>query len=285
MVAKVENELDFAYLFNVLKRQKGFIFLIFLAFMLFIFTLLLIWPKTYVSESVVQLGSIGTNVQTNNIFDPVAAKTIMESKEVVYDAVRLYNDELKSNRTVRRFNEINLEVELVKEQVGRDEDISNYLRVRVKTSSPELSQKVNKIIVDNFIVYTKKYYEDRLNVYLSDKEQTSALINQLNEDITSAQEAIKRILGSGSSNSASDNLLLSRTVVDSRGQLISAQNRLISIEADLASKREFKVVNEPEVPYKFTSPSIFLVSLAGIVVGLLFSIFCGFLREDIKATK
>src|SRR3989344_6355852 len=186
MAVKVDEEIDFIYLFGVLKRQKGFIFLIFLAFMLLVFTILLVWPKTYVSESIVQLGSIGTNIQTKNIFEPVAAKAIMESKEVVFDAIKEYNERMNENKTVRRFKEDNLEVKLVKEQVGREEDIANYLNVKVKTNNAELSRKVNEEVITHFLNYTKKYYEDRLNVYLRDKEQTILLISTLNEDIKSA---------------------------------------------------------------------------------------------------
>lgn len=266
--------------FEVLKRQKWFMIWFFVFFMILVVIVLLIWPKIYVSESIVQLGSIGINPANHDIFDPVSAKAIIESKDVLNEAVSIYNEEMESKKTVRGFKERNLEVELVKEQVGRDERLVDYLIVKVKTADGELSRDINRIILENFLNYTVPYYEERLNVFMQDKRQTEDIIRQLNEDIASAQKIVNK-----ASESASDNLLLSRTIVDSRGQLITSQNKLVSINADLASKREFKIVSEPEIPSKFSFPPVKLAMPAGIVIGVLLALALGFLRDELGSFK
>lgn len=261
--------------------QRKFMLLIFLFLMLIFFMFMFFWPKTYISESLVQIASIGLDSKSANIFDPVEAKAIMESRDVLEPAVNEFNLLVDSNKSVRRFKESNLEVELYKERIGRDEVTANALLVRVKSDSPEASQKVNQKIIDSFLKYSQPFYYQTLNVFLDDFEQTEKLISNLDKDYNSTRKILEAYQYSGAGiDSASDKILLTQVQNSHRGQMISLIDRKIKIENALAGKREFKILGYPEIPKKFSSPPLKILTPLIFIVSIFISLAAGILRQS-----
>jgi len=277
---KTDDDFDLVHYWNVLKRQRYFIINCFIVLMVFALVVLLIWPKSYVSESVVQLGSIGPDPTTALIFDPVSAKALIESNNILFDGVNLYNSELGKEKSMQEFKEDNLEVGLIKEQIGRDQEVASYVEIIVSTSDANLSLQINKIIIANFLNYTVPFYNRTLVVYNDDKQEVQESISDLKKQIESTQMLVDRTSPQGSS--ASDLLLLTSTLADYRSELLSLQDKSSKIDLALAGRRTFKVVSEPEYPNKFEKPSLMIFLVASVLLSSIIALALGFIREELN---
>ena len=121
MVLKDNNDINLLEVFLILRKNIIFIWKVFLTLILLLIVLLIVWPKTYISYSAVQLASIGDDPKTSSIFNPVEAKFLFESGAVLNSAVEKYNFLLEEKLTIPDFKEKNLEVEIYKESIGKDE--------------------------------------------------------------------------------------------------------------------------------------------------------------------
>ncbi len=282
MVGKLNEDFNFIEIYSFFKVNIILLSSIFIIFLILAFFIFLIIPKVYVSESYIQLASIGNDPKTSNIFEPVEAKSIIESGEVLESAVKKYNILLDANKSIKRFREKNLEVEIYKERIGRDELTGNAIIVRVNSKSPEVSMKVNREIVENFMVYSNPYYDAALNVYLLDLEGTISLINKLEKEEDSARVLLNNLGTSSKLDSASDKVLLTQIQSSYRAQLIGLFDRKIRVEGIIANKKDFKILGYPEYPKKISSPSFKIYFFMSFILGILLSVSIAFLREQYK---
>jgi uncharacterized protein involved in exopolysaccharide biosynthesis len=285
MAIKSEDDLTFDDIYLFLRLNFRFMLSIFILFLLIFSLIFTIWPKYYVSESSIRLASIGSDINTKNLFTPVEAKSIIESGKVLESAVEKYNFLLESNRSIRKFKEENLEVEVYKERIGRDEFTGNALIIRVITKSPEVSMSVNREILDSFLVYANPFYEKRLRVYASDLEETNFLISDIEKEANIAKELLNKFEHSNNLQSSSDEVLLTQVQVSYRSHLISLFDRRMRIEKDIANGQDFKILSNPEYPRKFSIPSFKLFSFISLVLSLFFAIIAGFLKSQKNSFK
>ncbi|MDO8563869.1 MAG: hypothetical protein Q7R87_02585 [Nanoarchaeota archaeon] len=284
MVGKHSEEINIAEFIDILRKNVIFIISTFMILMIIFSFVMLIWPKSYISESRVQLASIGIDPKTSSLFSPVEAKSILESGSVLESAVGKYNSLLEKNLTISQFKDKKLHVEIYKESVGRDEIAVDYLTIRVSSSSPEVSKEVNDEILTNFLDYVQPFYNRTLNVYREDLEGTKKLKSDLEKELESAKNLLSKLSSSSvQSGGASDILLLTQVQASYRGQIIGLFDRQIKIENALANSRRFKVISYPQLESKFSSPPVFLLTLASIVIIFLLSVSLAFIKEQYKS--
>ncbi len=282
----MNDELSAKDILAVVHRQKLFILLTTLAFVVAVGIVLLLWPKTYESESIVQLAALGSLVSNNKVvdnlvFSGVAAKALMESSVVLQPAVILFSQEVGDNISLQDFKKKHLTVEIYKQIIGRDEEETNYLTVTVKAPTSTLALEVNALILLHFLNYTRPFYNRSLQVYKDDYTRTNELIQSVQEAIDITEKQIHDLEINKGIGSASDTLLLTKTLADYRSQLLSLYDRKTKIEVVLADQRRFKVVSEPEAPEHYSSPPTGVILLVSLVVGFLGSLAASFVREEL----
>lgn len=275
------DELNLKDVLEIITRQARFILSFVLVFIVAIWIVLLLWPKSYLSESIIQLATAGSFVTGNKVLDnliftPVAAKALLESTIVLQPAFELYSNH--SQISFDEFKEKHLSVEIYKERIGREEETANFIIVRVDAENPKLAHDMNNMITMQFLNYTIPFYNRTIKVIQDDYSNTNKLIEEIQSSIKSTEAKISS--SSGSDNSASDSLLLTRTLLDYRAQLFQLYDRRTRIEGSLSDYRRFKVVSEPSYPEKYSSPKSGILLIAGLIAGILIAFSVAFAREE-----
>jgi len=256
-----ENETSLIdYLFIIKKRWK-FILLFTLIVLILIFNISLLWPKTYESESVIQLGSIrviqlgsiseGGERKFEEIYSPAEAKNIILSSSVLIPVINNFfpDEELE----LSKFTKKNLEVKIITERaVISDVDKTSFISIKVKTRNAEKAKEINNAIINNFLNYTKEEYEKRVELLEKELEEVGRDIEEIRRELDSSLKATEDY-----------KILLLK--------YIEEQNRKRSIEGKLVTKREFMIISEPQIPFKPTSPKLWLNLIIAFILSLLSS--------------
>jgi len=272
----MKDELDLADYWKIIKKRKKLIFWLTLSLVVVTLIISLILPKTYESESVIQLGRLDNIF----IFQPEEAKSIIQSSIVLNPVmIKFFIEEKKPS--LRSFREDSFEVEILKEEINYYQTlITPYLYLRVKSDDALKSKEMNEEIIKQFFSYVKPKYEELLNFTLKELSRTEQDMRQLKYDIAELEREIKALSDTQLENEGiSKSTLLKTLLVDYRGSLDREEDKKLSIEERLNGKIDFKVIIEPQLPLRYSKPNIKLNLAIALVLGLFVSCFLSFFLE------
>lgn len=141
-------------------------------------------PNTYDSSSVISL-----NIDNSDLFLIADAKIILESSIILQPVIDKYYEE-DDKPTIEQFVLKNLDISYIEERasVKSKRFYAPYLILKVTSDNSLKSKEMNKMIVDNFIKYSKSVeltseIPEKIDI---NKEQ----INKLKYDLTKIEEMI-----------------------------------------------------------------------------------------------
>jgi capsular polysaccharide biosynthesis protein len=248
------EEIDLVYYLRILWKRKISVFLITAVVLVLTLNMSLLWPETYESESVIQLGMIGEE----QIYSSVEAKSILASSAVLNPVI----EDFFPDKNLRDFNKDNMEVKIITERIAfTNLEITPLLEIKTKAGNPVKAKEINEGIIRSFFSYVNSDYEERIIF--------------LNQGISEARENIDRLEREFSGSEESDLILL---------KLVEERKREFQLKSELNSAREFKIVSYPFVPDKASSPRIFfnmlIAFISGLAVSVIFIIFQNSFNEN-----
>lgn len=267
------EELDINNLYALIVKNKKFIAYFTLTILIVTFLITLVWPKTFESTSEIQLAQLAQSgqqtTQTMDIFSVIESKNIVESSSVIMPVINKYCHEI----SYEDFIKDNLYVNIISERIGKDEKAINYLQISVFYKNAETTKKINDEIINNFFEYTKSYYDERYDVLIKDKYETNANVAQLEKDIQNTESQIASISNEQlTTEGISKSTLLTSILSGYKTRLSVEQDKRIDIENKLANKREYKIISEPSVPDKPSSPNLWINLLISLIVSFVLSL-------------
>jgi len=264
----------------IVKNKKLFIYTILIVIALTI-VISLIWPKTYGSTSEIRLAQLSQagDSASMDIFSALESKNIIESSMIINPAIEKYTLESKYEEFVKK----ELEVEVLKEIVGRDQKLINYIKITVFNEDPEKAKLINEEIIKNFFDYALPYYNSRLHVLIKDQAETTLGIDQLKLDIENTQKEINSLSNNQlSTEGISKSSLLTNILAPYKTRLSAEQDKIINVENKLANKKEYSIISEPQISEKPASPNIPLNALIAFIIGIVIALLTTYIKESLK---
>lgn len=267
MGIKTYGELTLTDYFEVIKKRKGLIIKLTLLIIFFAIVFLLISPKTYESESIVQLANIN-----GEIYSSAESVNLIRSLIILAPVINDFFTQDKKP-SISSFNKNNLKVSVIMEQktFSLITEIS-YIHIKTKAKKPEEAKEMNEAIIQRFFDYVKPEYEAKLVLLESQLQETKQSLEDVEKEIASLQ------------NKQLDTEGISKVTL-LKNLLFGYKLQKADLENKLSNKREYKVISEPEVPTSYSEPKIKFVLLEALVIGLLISIIWAFLKEKIMFQK
>lgn len=257
----MKEELDLIDYIEILVRRVGLISAITVFVIVIALLYVTIAPKTYTSESVIQLGKINTDIYT-----APETKNIIESSSVLIPVIEKHYN---SSITVQDFKGL-LKVDIITEEIT----VTNIketplLRIKTKANTPEKAQEINQEIITQFFNYIQPEYEARINLRLNEIIQRQEIIQDDLNQIATLNLQIPY-------SSGSDLIVLKSLISEYNAQAADQQNRILEIQKQLTEKREYKTLSEPQIPQTYSSPQktrdLILAAIVGLIIAILVSI-------------
>lgn len=225
----------------------------------------LVYPKTYRSESLIQLGSID-----GLIYEETEVKNIIDSSDILLPIKdSYYGDSLSFDD----FREKNLKVELVIEKISLTENEQvQQIRIITFAETSERAVNINKDILENLLEYVGPVFGRILAVKNNELVQVNNDIKRLEEEIEEASSDINFLKNQAGFQEISRVLILREVISNLESSLDEKQNKKYLVENILANTKEFKVISYPQPSQSPVSPKIWLNMGIFFVVGLLTSI-------------
>lgn len=261
------EELNLAEIYEVLERRKWFIikFTLILLVLAFIFTLIL--PKTYESESIIQLG-----FAEDYIYSPQETTVIIQSSDVI----KLVIDKFSQGQSVSSFIKNNLDIKIVEKTLP-------YIKITTKANDKEKAKEINEELIQQFFSYVEPQYKNREENLKQDLQNTESNIKDLENNIQELAKEIPQVSDTYLSEERLAKIQLLRSIIiEYKNILREQQARKAEIETKLNKRREYKIVNYPEIPEKAIQQKMLRNLAIALITGLLFSIFLVLLKEAIK---
>ena len=244
-------------------------------------------PKTYESESLIKLGTIGTTdgykvTDKKLIIDLDETEKIIRSSTILKPILKEFFPDGK--KTLKKFNKKNLEIEIFEKTIDwRVIKQIPYIMIKTKSTSAKKSRDINQNIIREFILYSKPKYKQRLKILNEELNITENMINQLKKDISKLEKDIASLSDNQlKEESISKSTLLTNIVKDYKNMLKFQEDQRIKIKEELALTENYGVMSEPQIPKKFSSPNIILNLGLALIIGLLLSVFIAFYQESLK---
>ena len=266
-------------------------------------------PKTYESKATIKLGTIGKIVQVDSrtgmvmdlkkltttvagkpdsilAFEPEEARELVLSAVVLTPVIR----EFYAKMTLDEFLEEVIEAEIATEKISVKEiRITPYIRIRVRENNAEKSKSIADAVVAGFLNYTFKRFSNQKNLIYSDYEQlkkaTLSEIKEKEADIAGLEKAAGALRGAAVSEQAAVIKDYDDQIMEERDSLQDMRRRLVEIEINfnrrLADTEDFKVVSEPQLPLKPSSPDIVLNLAVALILGIAASVLLALFRESL----
>jgi len=274
------------YLKIIKKNRKKIIYVTSLV-VLITLAISLIWPKTYESHSMIELAKIGSVsnygvIEYPTIVEANEAEKIIRSSAVLEPVIKKFFPE--EDITLKEFNEDYLEIEIFEQRISWNLiGFEPYLAIKTNANNAEDSKDINEDIIDKFISYVQPIYKRRTNVLTKQlnisKKETKAIkkeISELMKEINSLDD--NKLSTEGISKST----LLRSILSEHQESLIERGDKELQIEMQLAGKRDFKVISEPKVPSRYSSPIIIINLLISLFAGLFISLSLVLIQESMK---
>lgn len=277
----MDEELTLKHIWKTIEKKSKFILYFTLAIIFITLIISLLIPKTYESTSEIRLAQLSQAGDSAgvDIFSVLESKNIIESSEILIPAIEKYSPEM----SYEDFLKDNLNIEILKETVGRDQKTINYIKITVYDKSPENAKLINEEIIKNFFEYAQPYYNSRLQVLIKDQSETTLSIEQLKKDVETTQNEINSLSNSQlSTEGISKSSLLTNILASYKSRLSIEQDKLIDIENKLANKKEYSIISEPQIATNPTSPNLPLNLIASLIIGLFLSLLIVFIKESLK---
>lgn len=302
----MEDEFDFADSWELIYKKRKKIIKLTLLIVLIALAVSLIMPKTYESESAIQLAEIpaADSASSQLLFQPYQIKEFIESSTVLQPAIeKVFSD--KDKPSLEGFKK-SIEVEITQGLTDRWGNpttfTSSYVTITASANDAEKSREINSAIIDALFDYANKEFERQKSLITEEHdkrvegiemeiEEREANIKGLESDVAALEIQINSINLNGE---ALAQTTLMRAIADSYKQrLLSEKNARIALkqwitnenidfENELAGFKEFKIISEPQIPLIHSKPSIKINLLIALISGLILSIASIFLQEAVR---
>lgn len=275
-----ENEVDIIDVWNSIKSEKKMIISLTLIVVVLTLVFSLIIPKTYESQSVVQLANIKDMIK-GMPYDSLESKTIIKSTSVLLPVINEFY-EADDEMSIKKFIDEHLQVEVIGEVVGRNNvDRIPYLRIITRADEAAKAKEMNEMIIENFFSYVEPRYNKKLKVVQQDLNKTKEDIVKLKNDIGGLESNIDTLTSKQLSGEAISKVTLLRDILSNyKNRLNDEENRLINLKNQIANKKEFKVVSEPQIPLDYSEPNVKLNVGIAFIAALLFSVLLALLKTQ-----
>lgn len=271
----MREEMNLADFWNIIIINKKLIIRITITLMIVALIGSLIMPKSYISESAIKQ-------PVPEVYSAAETKSLIKSGAILSQVLT----NLYPTKTIQEFNEKNLEVEIYKEELSRnDVEELPFLKIKVTAESSQKAQEINYAIIDSLFNYSKEDYENNLKFIEDSISQVTKRIEETNKDIKNLETQINsapsnQLNGDG----ISKTILLRGILSDEKMNLGLLEKEKLQLEQELRSATYYEITTEPNLPNKPETPNIPLnlaISLIfGIILSLGFIIFKDAIKRD-----
>ncbi len=271
-----EQEIDLRDHIKVILKRKKVILAVFFVTVITTAIVSFLMPKVYEVTSTVQIGSVDDLLmrkgQIGNIDGLLMGKE--EAKEIL----------LSQNLLAPIIKGANFDIELEQLKEIKIEDIknTNFLKIKVQCSDPEMAVKINKAIANVFISRGQGIYQKRLFLINERLKELETEIKDTEGNIRRTQNLITELHGPTAISQQDISLtmiLLQNTLPNYESHVYILKNRRNELKISLSTAEDFKIVETPIKPkYPIKPKKRQNIALSGIL-GLMLAIFIAFSQE------
>ena len=268
------EELTFQEIYRTISKNLRFILLITLAIVIATLLISLIIPKTYISESIIQIGSIqDSSGQNNPIIQEIEAKNLLSSSIILDPVISKY---FNNKTSIKEFSEKDLNIELIKETIDtKTTETVPYIKITTYSNNPEKAKEINQEIIKNFLDYNQKEYEDLIAIKQEELLNTQKQIADIKTNIASLESTI------ASKNLKDIDVITIQNALSQYFQILSDnQKKESQLKNVLVTAKEFKIINKPQSINEYIWPKLWLNLLVSLIIGFIFAVFIAFSKEN-----
>ncbi len=275
---KMAGEIDLVQYWNVILRNRKRIFIITLSVVLVVLIFSLISPKTYESESVIQLAAIKfyslnegvVELEREGIYSTSESLSIIRSSVVLDPVINKFYPA----KSLGDFRKSNLEISAGSEKLfSGGFDVVPFLNIKTKAESGQKAKDINQEIIDSFFAYVNPTYEEKISLFRRDLENSEEKIGSLESNINDIEKQIKSLENSQfSSEGLTKVTLLKSLLANYQEELTKQEEKRSYLQLIVSDSRDYRVISYPKVPEGFSEPNISRNLLVAFIFGLFASL-------------
>jgi len=259
-----------------IKDNKKTIVKITLSITVLVLLIFLIYPKSYESVSVIQIGEIRgttTGTTTGVKYSTIESKAIIESSEILNPIIEEYHPKLD----LRNFIENHLKTEVIKETIGFQVETSQFIKLTTLENEPETAREINSKIIENFLSKVIPEYNLNLDVLTNELSEIKENIDSIKADISDLEKRMESI-----STGNAESLITLKAILSNQREILTEESaRKFELERTLSSKKEFKIISFPESPKSPSGPGAIQVLIISLIISFALSLIYLFLRDKL----
>jgi len=254
------SEFDYRKYLSLLKENTSTIIAITAVFILLTGAVTLISPRTYTSQSIVQIAEIYDALRGNtiHIYNSVELRNIVNSPTVLEPVRKKYSGQ--EEITLRELSK-KITVSLIKEEVGyRQTQFASQVNITLKAEDPELARDMLEDVLKNLLNTANARVEELKRPYFIEYNETirvagiaynesiqdinrqilekNVIIQELNEDNADLEKQIKALEPDSLSAEALSKITLLQTLHRGiKDKLIDEKNNKFAIEEEIVLRK------------------------------------------------
>ena len=268
-----------------IKDNKKTIVKITLSITIIVLLIFLIYPKSYESSSVIQIGEIKgattgtitgttTGTTTGVKYSTVESKAIIESSEILNPIIKEYHPKLD----IKNFIENHLKTEVIKETIGFQVETSQYIRLTTIENDPETAREINSKIIENFLSKVIPEYNLNLEVLTNELSEIKENIDSIKADISDLEKSME-----STSIGNTENLITLKAILSNQREILTEESaRKFELERILSSKKEFKIISFPETPKSPSFPGAIQVLIITLIISFAISLLYVSIKKPLE---